>query len=348
VILLELSVMTQTIKWVQTRGLSISDQDRLAKALASSLAARTRYAYSNHWKAFEEWATKGDYSTAPATPKVVAAHLAKLAETASASTLRVRRAAIGAVHRAAGLPDPTASEIVKRALGGLVRQIGDIQRQAAPLTATALDAIRTTAFSRRSGGQARQRRESAEAARRRGLVDIAICSVMRDALLRREEAAVLTWGDIAEEADGSGRLAVRRAKNDQEARGALLYVGRQAMRDLAAIKSPNTKPSDTVFGLSGSQISRRIAAAAQAAELDGEFSGHSPRIGMAQDLAAHGISLAELMQAGRWSSTSMPARYIRSQIAGRGGVAKYYAGRSDGGASLPESKCAPPTDARSK
>ncbi len=308
------------------------DKDRVERALSESLAPRTRYAYLSHWKAFQDWAAEQEYTADPATPVTVAAHLVTLAETAnaSASTLRVRRAAIGAAHRAAGYADPAASEVVKRALGGLVRKIGNAQRQAAPLTAKALAAIRATASVRRSGGgHVRQRRESAETARRRGLVDIAICSVMRDALLRREEAAVLTWGDIVEEADGTGRLAVHRAKNDQEAHGALLYLGRQAMRDLAAIKSPNAKPTDTVFRLSGSQISRRITAAARAAKLDGDFSGHSPRVGMAQDLAASGISLAELMQAGRWSSSSMPVRYIRAQSAARGGVAKYYAARHD-------------------
>lgn len=68
----------------------------------------------------------------------------------------------------------------------------------------------------------------------------------------------------------------------------------------------------------------RIAAAARAAGLDGRFSGHSPRIGMAQDLAAGGAALPALMQAGRWSSSVMPASYIRDQSAGRSAVAQYY------------------------
>ena len=306
------------------------DQERVRRALSASLAASTRYAYLGHWRAFEEWAASRNYSGAPAKPETVAAHLADIGRAASASTLRVRRAAIGAAHRAAKLPDPTASEVVKRALGGLVRQIGNSQRQATPLTAGALDKIRATACPQRSGGQARRRRESVETAQRRGLVDIAICSVMRDALLRRGEAAALTWADITVEADGSGRLTVRRAKNDQDSRGAIVFVGKQAVEDLATIKPSKPEPGDRVFQISGSQISGRIAAAARAAGLGGSFSGHSPRIGMAQDLAAHGISLPELMQAGRWADSSMPARYIRRQIAARGGVAKYYGAQADG------------------
>ncbi|MCY4374431.1 MAG: tyrosine-type recombinase/integrase, partial [Spirochaetaceae bacterium] len=161
--------------------------------------------------------------------------------------------------------------------------------------------------------------------RRRGLADIALCGTMRDALLRREEAAALTWADIAREDDGSGRLTIPRSKTDPEAGGAVQYLGPTTMRDLAAIRPLDARPGDRVFGISGSQVSRRIAAAARAAGLGNGFSGHSPRVGMAQDLAASGAALPELMQAGRWSTSAMPALYVRAQSAGRGAVAKYYA-----------------------
>ena len=57
---------------------------------------------------------------------------------------------------------------------------------------------------------------------------------------------------------------------------------------------------DRVFGLkSGRAVSNRIAAAAKAAKLDGRFSGHSPRIGMAVDLVRAGIPTAAVQVAGR-------------------------------------------------
>ena len=83
---------------------------------------------------------------------------------------------------------------------------------------------------------------------------------------------------------------------------------------------PNTK----VFGLSASQISRRIKAATKMAGLGEGFSAHSPRVGMAQDLSA--AELPELMTAGRWGSPTMPARYTEAQTVGRGAVARYYRG----------------------
>ena len=83
-------------------------------------------------------------------------------------------------------------------------------------------------------------------------------------------------------------------------------------------------PSAPVFGLSASQIGRRIRAATKAAGLGDGFTGHSGRVGMAQDLAATGVDLPALMTAGRWKSSRMPARYTERQAAGRGAVSRYY------------------------
>ena len=58
------------------------------------------------------------------------------------------------------------------------------------------------------------------------------------------------------------------------------------------------------------------------------FTGHSGRVGLAQDLAATGVELPALMTAGRWKSSRMPARYTEQQAAGRGAVPRYYRERS--------------------
>ena len=79
-----------------------------------------------------------------------------------------------------------------------------------------------------------------------------------------------------------------------------------------------------VFGLSAKQIGRRVQAAAKAAGLGEGFTGHSGRVGMAQDLVKSGTELPTLMTAGRWKSSRMPARYTERQAAGRGAVARYY------------------------
>ena len=52
---------------------------------------------------------------------------------------------------------------------------------------------------------------------------------------------------------------------------------------------------------------------------------------MAQDLAAAGVELPELMMAGRWKSSRMPSRYTKRAAATRGAVAKYYQSRGESG-----------------
>ena len=71
-------------------------------------------------------------------------------------------------------------------------------------------------------------------------------------------------------------------------------------------------------------VARRLAAMARAAGLEGAFSGHSARIGMARDLVASGASVAAVQIAGRWASARMPAHYARGELAARGAVARFY------------------------
>ena len=53
-----------------------------------------------------------------------------------------------------------------------------------------------------------------------------------------------------------------------------------------------------------------------------QISGHSTRVGAAQDMAADRIELAAIMQSGGWKSPAMVARYTARQDARRSGAAK--------------------------
>ena len=95
------------------------------------------------------------------------------------------------------------------------------------------------------------------------------------------------------------------------------------MEDLEAIRPEGAHSDVLIFGLSDQEIHRRRAAA-KAAGFGDNFSGHSARVGMARDRAAYGVELPALMTAGRWTSPTMPARYTRGELAGRGAVARNY------------------------
>ena len=86
----------------------------------------------------------------------------------------------------------------------------------------------------------------------------------------------MIWGDAQRWDDGSGRITVVRSKTDVEAQGAVVVITPAAMRALDAIRPVGVGGWQKVFGLSESQIARRVKAIAKAAGLSDweNFSGH--------------------------------------------------------------------------
>ena len=189
------------------------------------------------------------------------------------------------------------------------------QRQAGALTADVLAVIRLTAVQPRQRGRGF---ETAGQAEERGRFDVALVA-LSDAGLRRSEAAALTWGDVQRWDDGSGRITVIRSKTDVEAQGAVVAITPAAMKALDAIRPVGVGGNERVFGLSESQIARRVKAIAKAAGLaDWEFfSGHSGRVGMARRMAQNGAPTHEIERQGRWKQGGgMVGRYTRGESAG--------------------------------
>lgn len=296
---------------------------RITEALEESLAPTTRVNYISQWRKWETFAGDSGYPVFPSEPVHLADWITqRAADGQKPGTIRMGLAAVGSVHRQANLPNPTEDEGVRATMRGITRAAGRAQKQAAGLTAASLAAIRATACAPRIGRGGSL--ETTGTAQARGLVDIALISLMRDGMLRRSEAESLTWGELVEEGDGTGRLTVTRSKTDPEGEGAVLFVSAPTMEALRAIRPTDASASDSLFGLSDDQIARRVTAAAEAAGLGEGFTGHSARVGMAQDLARAGTELPALMTAGRWQSPTMPARYTRAEQAGRGAIAKFY------------------------
>ena len=309
-------------------GLTNADLARLRRSLDSSVSDNTKAMYNSAWRSFETWAQGRGALAMPASPPLIAAYLACLAEERrlSVATVRLHKSALSAVHKAAGHPDPTDNEPVKQIMKGIARAHGRPQKQARPLTAEALAAVKATAGIKRPFGGRGKGLESAERASWRAQVDLALLATLRDGLLRRSEAAALTWSDVEFRDDGAALVTLRRSKTDQENEGVVLYVGQAAAQALLAIRpAPELlDPGASVFRMTTRHIGNRVKAAAEAAGLGEGYTGHSGRVGMAQDLVKSGVELPALMTAGRWKSSKMPARYTERQAADRGAVARYY------------------------
>ena len=173
------------------------------EALLSARAAETRRIYAMHIRAFGAWLGE---DVLLATPIDVANYMAGPGAERSHSWRLQALAAITGAFEEAGLPSPAAHAGVRRTLKGLRRQKPRAPRQAAPLTEAVIAAIEATATKPRIGRGGNL--ESGAQAKSRGQLDIALIRVMRDALLRRSEAAALVWANISVEPDGSGRLTL--------------------------------------------------------------------------------------------------------------------------------------------
>ena len=153
---------------------------------------------------------------------------------------------------------------MKRTLRSATRRAGRSQKQAEALTEEAFAVIESNACKPRRGRGGRF--ENQETARYRGNFDVALISLMRDAMLRVSEAAALSWSDIETEADGTGRLLIRRSKTDAEGEGAVVFLSVPTMIALSQIRN-RAAGADSVFGLRPNQISTRIKQAAREAGL---------------------------------------------------------------------------------
>ncbi len=297
-------------------ALRAADQG-VADALQSVLSDNTRRVYGAQWRLFNDWCDLVGLRSLPAEPLTVARYLAVRAGSgASVATLRLATSAIARVHRWAGHESPGRDRGVREALQGWGRRLAKPQRQAGALTSDVLSVIRLTAPKPRARGRGF---ETAEQAAERARFDLALVAVLSDGGLRRSEAAALTWGDVQRWDDGSGRITVIRSKTDVEAQGAVVAITPAAMRALEALRPMGVGSSAKVFGLSESQIARRVKVIAKAAGLaDWEnFSGHSGRVGMARRMAQNGAPTHEIERQGRWKQGGgMVGRYTRGESAG--------------------------------
>ena len=308
-------------------GLTDEDYANFELLDEHEISENTRRTYMSQWRMWVDWAGGRKVETLPADPMYVKAYLAQRVLNLGhrPSTVRGAAAAIAYVHRDNDRPDPCADREVRRTLAGISRMRRRDPKQAKPLTAAVFRKIYRVAFRPRRGKGGGM--ESPEDALHRGQVDVAIIGLMRDTLMRVSEAADAVWGDLDLYPDGSGNILIPRSKTDQEGEGRVKYVSAYTMACLDAIRDGEAD-SDRIFGLRANQISSRIKRAALESGCGEGFSGHSPRVGMAIDLARAGMSLNQMMVAGDWASPMMPGYYTRNETARRGPVAEYYNQRS--------------------
>jgi site-specific recombinase XerD len=278
--------------------------DRLAGAYAES----TLRAYRSDFEVFITWCESVQVNALPATPEAIAAFIFADAGTSKSATVRRRIAAISRIHRLNGLADPTKSEDVLLAMRRMHRQKGRRQKQALGLTSNLMDQMLAV-----TGNDAK------------GLRDRTLLRLGYDTLRRRSELVHLLIEDLTIRPDGSGIILLRFSKTDQEGEGKKIPLSKATVAACQAWLEKVQQTSGPIlrkvsrFGVIGNRLGdgsvpRIYKALARRAGLPQAFidglSGHSGRVGAAQDMLTLGRSLPQIMLRGGWKKPETVMRYV--------------------------------------
>ena len=158
-----------------------------------------------------------------------------------------------------------------------------------------------------------------------GLRNRAMLSLGYELLTRRSELVALTSQDVAFREDETLHVIIRRSKADPFGEGRIAFTSTKTaslIRDWLDWRGPHiTYLFCPIYhgkalerSLSTTSVKSLIKSSAKKAGLDREeidgFSGHSLRVGAAQDLLCAGYDAAAIMRAGGWKSVNILSRYL--------------------------------------
>lgn len=278
------------------------------KRLEGAYAPSTLKSYISDVSIFVDWCSGADRTALPASVETVCAFLEDQARSRFPASVWRRLYAIRKVHRLLRLPDPTWDEEINITLRRVRRSRPNRPRQAKGLTREMLE--RCVAVQPNTPW---------------GLRNRAMISLGYDLLTRRSELVALRCSDIEMRGDGTLRAIIRRSKSDPFGMGRIAFSSRRSARlveewlvwrgpDIEPLFCPiyQGKPINRTLGTTSvkEMIKAAVAAAGLSAEEVSTYSGHSLRVGAAQDLLCAGFDTAAIMRAGGWKSVNVLGRYL--------------------------------------
>jgi site-specific recombinase XerD len=276
--------------------------------ISGAYAPNTLRAYRADMEEFIRYCTKHGLVALPANPSSVAGFLMDAATTGiKSSTIRRKESSISAIHRLSYLTDPTKHPEVRIAIRKIQRKIGTQFGQAYPIDEVLL-----------------RRLLAACGNDLRGLRNQVLLRLAYESLRRRSELVSLRLEDLEPNPDGSAVILLRRGKTDQTGNGSWVALSKNTHRIIKLWISAAELTEGPLLrsvhrgtigpSLNPGQINRVLKKLARDAGLHenivNRISGHSTRVGRAQDLLKVGASLPQMMHAGGWSKPDTVMRYV--------------------------------------
>lgn len=279
------------------------------KRLEGAYAPATIKSYFVDFGIFAEWCEASGFASLPASVVAVVSFLEAQAAEKSVATLDRRLYSIRRAHRLLGFIDPTTSDDVHLAFRRIKRSKLVRQRQAKGLTSDYL-----------------KRFLDVQPQTLLGLRNRAMISLGYELLTRRSELIALRTADIQQRDDGVLKVLIRRSKSDQFGEGRIAFTSVATAKLVLDWLSARALKCDPLFcpvysgkaidrWLSDMTIRRLVKETARKIglpeDLVSQFSGHSFRVGAAQDLLRKGYDNIAIMRAGGWKSTQTVLRYLQ-------------------------------------
>ena len=289
-------------------------QETIAK-IDGAYAPSTIRAYRADFSDFIDFCHNRDANALPAQPCLVVQYICKLTDSGrSSASIRRELCGLSAIHKLNRFNDPTKDPDVTLEMRRMHRKLGRSSNQAGSINTDTLDKLlKATDDSIR------------------GIRDRALLLVAYDTLCRRSELVSLQVKDVKINIKSSietSSILLRKSKTDQDSTGKWLHLSSRT--HLALVEWMKVLPKGQEYLMVGierggrisrsslgsgqvNRIYKRIAKNAGFDELVIErISGHSMRVGAAQDLLNSGASMPIIMQRGRWSKSDTVMRYVEN------------------------------------
>ena len=269
-------------------------------------------AYRDDFGEFIKFCDGLEKSALPAQPHSIVDFIIKLTNSGrSSASIRRAIAGIASVHKLNRFTDPTKDPDVMLEMRRMHRKLGRASHQALGVTAEILEKML-----------------NATESNLKGIRDRALLLVAYDTLCRRSELVALRVEDVRTRVINGAEnttILLRKSKTDQDAIGRWLHLSKRTQLALNEwLNQLNLETGPLFRGinsgqhimqtLGAGQINRIYKKIARVSEIDsdlaGKISGHSMRVGHAQDLVSSGASLPIIMSMGRWSKSDTVMRYV--------------------------------------
>ena len=314
------------VEQLRNEGLTEDEIQRLTNFQFHTLSDITRKNYQRYWARYKIWCQKRDKQPEDAGPSLLSLYLIELSLSTNPRGLKNHLAAISFCYKHCRPDDnPVLSPIVFSTMMGIAKDNPSAPTSVTGLTHEHYEKLKETAHEPRPWERPYQTEI-------RAALDIALIGLMRDGMLRSGEASRALWNHLQQHKDEEGctvtTLVIPISKNDQTGKGSYVWVSPETVESLdkmdqAMRKNGKAPTDDRIFQLKRYAIANHIKRACEFAGIPGRFSGHSPRIGMAEDLAIVDTTHVKLSHAGRWENPTMAIHYTRRIEASKGAVSQW-------------------------